>query len=137
MCGYEIADEDEDRHDDVFGDGYYIRARDFGDGDAAVSGVGGIEVDVVGADACCDCNLELLGFGETFGGEVAGVESGLLFREEWTGLGGEVRCGDDDLGVNELLVEFGVLAFFVGCSDESMSLIFEPFTDTEFILSCA
>jgi hypothetical protein len=52
----------------VLGDGDNVGARDFGDGDAAIGLVGCVEVDVVGADACCDCELELLGFGETLGG---------------------------------------------------------------------
>ena len=65
--GDEVADEDEDGHDDVLGDGDDVGAGHFGHSDAAVGLVGGIEVDVVGADAGGDGELELLGFGETFG----------------------------------------------------------------------
>lgn len=79
--GHEVADEDQDRHHDVLGDGDDVGAGHFGNGDAAVGLVGGIEVDVVGADAGGDGELEVLGFGETFGGEVAGVEAGCLLEE--------------------------------------------------------
>ena len=40
--GDEVADEGEDGHDDVLGDGNDVRAGDFGDGDAAIGGVGGV-----------------------------------------------------------------------------------------------
>ena len=73
--GDEVAHEGENGHDDMFGDGDDVGAGDFGDGDAAVGGVGGVEVDVVGADAGGDGDFEVLRFGETFGGQVAGVEA--------------------------------------------------------------
>lgn len=73
--GHEVADEGEDGHDDVFGDGDDVGAGDFGDGDAAVGLVGGIEVDVVGADACGNGELEVLCFGEALSGQVARVEA--------------------------------------------------------------
>lgn len=73
--GDEVADEDQDGHQDVLGDGHDVGAGDLGDGDAAVGLVGGVEVDVVGADAGGDGNLELLGLGEALGGQVAGVEA--------------------------------------------------------------
>lgn len=50
---------------------------------------------------------------------------------------GSVRSGDDDLGVYQVLVEFGVLALLVGGGDELMSLILEPFADAEFVLGRA
>jgi hypothetical protein len=59
----------------VLGDGDDVGAGDLGDGDAAVGLVGGDEVDVVGADAGRDGDLEVLGLGEALGGEVAGVEA--------------------------------------------------------------
>lgn len=59
----------------MLGNGYDVGACDFGDGDTAIGLVCGVEVDVVGADAGCDGELEVLGFGETFGGKVAGVEA--------------------------------------------------------------
>lgn len=44
--------------------------------------------------------------------------------------------GDDDFGVYEFLVEFGVFVFFVGGGDEGVILVFELFVDVEFIFSC-
>lgn len=73
--GDKVADEHEDGHDDVLSDGDDVAARHLGDGDAAVGLVGGVEVDVVGADAGRDGNLEVLGLGETLSGEVARVEA--------------------------------------------------------------
>src|SRR5690606_30761321 len=101
-----------------------------GDGDTAVSLVGGVEVDVVGADAGRDGQLEVLGAGQALRGEVAGVEAVSYMRRQHTpsrlapgcgpGPSGErdragmirrgkvnLRSGDDDLGVNKLLVERG------------------------------
>jgi hypothetical protein len=52
----------------VFGDGDDVRARYFGDGDAAVGLVGSVEVDVVGANAGCDGDLELFGAREALCG---------------------------------------------------------------------
>lgn len=75
MSGDEIADEDEDGHDDMFGNGDNIRSSDFSDGDSAIGLVGGIKVDVVGTDAGSDGKLELLRLGEAFGGQVARVEA--------------------------------------------------------------
>lgn len=48
-------------------------------------------------------------------------------------MGEYVRGGNDDLGVNKLLVELGVLALLVGCGDESVALVLEPFSDAELI----
>jgi hypothetical protein len=53
------------------------------------------------------------------------------------GRGGVVRGGDDDLGVDELLVEFRVLAFFVGGGYEGVALRLEPFAEAELVLGCA
>lgn len=46
-----------------------------------------------------------------------------------------LRSGDDDLGVNHLLLEDTALALLVGGGDESVSLVLEPFADTELVLS--
>lgn len=73
--GDEVADEDEDGHDDVLGDGDDVAAGDLGDGDTTIGLVGGVEVDVVGADAGSDGKLEVLGLGETLSGEVSGMEA--------------------------------------------------------------
>lgn len=79
--GHKVADEDENGHDDVLGDGDDVAAGDLGDGDAAVGLVGRVEVDVVGADAGRDGNLEVLGLGETLSGQVARVEAGITVRD--------------------------------------------------------
>ena len=75
MCGYEIADESEDGHDNVLGDGDDVRACHFGDGDTAICSVGGVQVDVVGADTGSDGDLELFRFGESLSGQVARMEA--------------------------------------------------------------
>jgi len=62
-----VADEHEDGHDDVLGHRHDVGARHLGHGDAAVCLVGGVEVDVVGADAGRDGQLEVLGLGEALG----------------------------------------------------------------------
>lgn len=48
-----------------------------------------------------------------------------------------IRSGNDDLCVYQVLVEFRILSILVGGSDELMSLVLEPFADTELVLSCA
>ena len=47
--------------------------------------------------------------------------------------GRDSRSGDDDFGVDELLVEFGVFTFFVGGRYEGVALVFEPFSESELI----
>ena len=59
----------------MFGNGDDVGAGDFSDSDAAIGLVGCVKVDVVGTDPGGDGKLELLGFGETLGSQVAGVES--------------------------------------------------------------
>lgn len=73
--GDEVADEDQDGHEDVLGDGDDVGAGDLGDGDAAVGGVGSVEVDMVGTNTGSDGELEVLSLGQTLGGQVAGVEA--------------------------------------------------------------
>lgn len=154
--GDEVADEDEDGHDDVLGDGDDVGAGDLGDGDAAVGLVGGIEVDVVGADTSGDGDLEVLGLGEALSGQVAGVEAvvvcpllalltpfvsgGLLHVRAGAsrvGCGRDSRSGDDDLGVDELLVEGRVLALLVRSGDQRVALVLEPLAQTKLVLSGA
>jgi hypothetical protein len=65
----------------VLGDGDDVGAGDLCDGDAAVGLVGGVEVDVVGADACRDGELKVLGLGQALGCQVARVEAGEVSRE--------------------------------------------------------
>jgi hypothetical protein len=47
-----------------------------------------------------------------------------------------VRCRNDNLSINEFLIKFGILAFLVRGRDESMSLIFNPFSNSELVLCC-
>lgn len=75
VCGDEVADKDEDGHDDVLSDGDDIGASDLSDGDAAIGLVGCVKVDVVGTDTGCDGNLEVLCLCEALSSEVAGVEA--------------------------------------------------------------
>ena len=51
----------------------------------------------------------------------------------WAGV--DLRSGDDDLGVDELLVELGVLALLVRCGDERVALLLNPLADTQLVLS--
>jgi hypothetical protein len=45
-----------------------------------------------------------------------------------------LRSGDDDLSIDELLVEGGVLALLVGGGDQSVASILEPLADAELVL---
>lgn len=53
---------------------------------------------------------------------VSGVELGVL------------RGGDDDLGVDQLLVKLGALALLVRGGDEGVALVLEPFADAQLVL---
>jgi hypothetical protein len=57
----------------------------------------------------------------------------------WRGAGRarDIRRGDDDLGVDELLVELGVLTILVGGGHQGVALVFEPLADAELVLGCA
>ena len=46
----------------------------------------------------------------------------------------DVRCGDDDFGVNEVLVELGVLTLLVGGGDELVALLLDPLPQTKLVL---
>lgn len=48
-----------------------------------------------------------------------------------------LRSGDDDLGVDELLLENAVLALLVRGRHESVALVFNPLPDTELVLGRA
>lgn len=76
----EVADEGQDGHDDVLGDGNDVGAGDLSNGDTAIGLVGSVEVDVVGTDTSGDCDLEVLGLCETLGGQVTWVETGISVR---------------------------------------------------------
>jgi hypothetical protein len=76
--GAEVADESEDGHDDVLGDGDDVGASDLGDRDAAVGLVGLIQVDVVRTNTGGDGDLEVLALLQAVGGEVTGVEARMI-----------------------------------------------------------
>lgn len=79
MGGDEVADQDEDGHEHVLSHRDDIGAGDFGNGDATVSLVGSVQVDVVRTDTGGDGDLQLLRLGQSLSGEVARVEAvGLL-----------------------------------------------------------
>ena len=46
------------------------------------------------------------------------------------------RSGDDDLGIDELTVKSAVLALLVAGRHEGVTLILEPFSETELVLGC-
>lgn len=45
-----------------------------------------------------------------------------------------VRSCDDNLGILELLVEYGVLGVLVGGGDESVTLVLKPFAKAKLVL---
>ena len=47
----------------------------------------------------------------------------------------DVRCGDDDLCVDKVLVKLGVLALLVGSGDELVALLLDPFPQAKLVLS--
>ena len=46
----------------------------------------------------------------------------------------DVRSGNDNLSINKVLVELGVLAFLVGGGDELVALLLDPFPDAKLVL---
>lgn len=95
--GDEVADEDEHGHDDVLSNRDNVGTSDLGNSDTAVGLVGSVQVDVVRTDTSGNGNLEVLGLGQTLLGQVTRVEG----------------SGDDDLGVDEVLVKGRVLTLLV------------------------
>ena len=73
-----VADQVEDGHDDMLGDGDDVAAGHFGNGDTPVGLVGSVEVNMVGANTSSDGDLEVLGLGQTLSVEVTGVEAVLV-----------------------------------------------------------
>lgn len=71
----EVSNESQDGHDDVFGDGDDVGASDLGDGDTAIGLVGRVQVDVVGTNTSRHGDLQVLGFGQSLGGQVTRVEA--------------------------------------------------------------
>lgn len=46
----------------------------------------------------------------------------------------DIRGGDDDFGIDQLLVEGRVLAVLVGGGHHGVALVFQPLADAELIL---
>ena len=46
----------------------------------------------------------------------------------------DLRGGDDDLSIDQLLVELAVLALLVGGGHESVALVLDPLPETELVL---
>lgn len=117
VSGNEVADEGEDGHDDVLSDGDDVAAGDFGNGDTSIGLVGGVEVNVVRANTGGHGDLEVLGFGETLCGEITGVETKNIGRLAHACRLGYLSCflrsGNDDLGINQVLVKLGVFTLLV------------------------
>jgi hypothetical protein len=55
-------------------------------------------------------------------------------QEDWQEEDKNLRSGDDDFGVNHLLLKDTALALLVGGGDESVSLVLEPLADSELVL---
>lgn len=99
---------------------------------------------MIGTNASGDSELEILGFGQTLGRQVARVESTavcqLMYATSALALqakkyGVYVRRRDDNFGIYQFLVEGRVIAFFVGGSDECVTLLLQPFAEAKLILS--
>ena len=72
----------------MFGNADGVAVGDLGDGDSAIDGR--LQVDMVGPDSSGDRELEVLRLGDPFGGQVGRPE----------------RLGNDDIGVDQLTLEF-------------------------------
>jgi len=104
----------------MFGDRDDVGAGNFSDGNTTVGLVRGVQVNVVGSDTSGDTDLEVLRLGETLSGDVTWVEATQLLdhagnrtKHACQCLTLDLRCGDDDLSVNELLLELAVRALLV------------------------
>lgn len=51
------------------------------------------------------------------------------------GSSSDVRCGNDDLRIDKVLVELGALTLLVGGGDKSVTLLLNPLPDTKLVLS--
>jgi len=129
----EVSDEGENGHDDVLSDGDDVGSGDLSNGDTAIGLVGCVEIDVVGTDAGCNGDLQLLGLGQSLCRQVTWVEAVLVSLGKSIANEIVLRSGNDDLGVNEVLVKFRALAFLIGGGDELVALIFKPFSDTKLV----
>jgi hypothetical protein len=142
VSGDEVADQDQDGHDNVLSDRDNVGSRHLSDGDTTVGGVGSVEVDMVGTDTGRNGELQLLGLGQTLLGKVSRVEAVALLvlkdlslsRRGAVEMVSDVRGGNNDLSVHQLLVESGVLALLIRCGDEGVTLVLQPLADAQFVL---
>ena len=109
-----IADEAEDHHDDVLGDADRIAIRDLRHRYAVV--YRGLQVDVVGTNACGQREFQLLGLGDP------------LRRQ----IGRPKRLRDDDFSIGELALQHGIRAVLVGRDNEFVPIRLKVFSQAEF-----
>src|SRR5580704_17486913 len=108
-----VPHESEDHHHHVFGDAYRIAVGHLGDRYTAVDR--GLKVDVIGADAGGDGELQLLRFGDALGRQI-GRPEGLR---------------DHDICVSKLALKDRVCAVLVRSHNESVAIRFEIFAQSE------
>ena len=63
--------------------------------------------------------------------DATGIEA---LPRQWQEEDKDLRGGDNDFGVNHLLLEDAALTLLVGGCDESVSLVLEPLADSELVL---
>lgn len=47
----------------------------------------------------------------------------------------DIRCGNDDLRIDQFTIKGGVCTIFVGGGDELMALVFQPLSQTKLVLT--
>lgn len=75
VCWDEVANQSKNGHNDMLSDRNNIAASNLGDGDATVSLVGSIQINVIRSNAGSDGELQILSLRQAFGGEIPGVEA--------------------------------------------------------------
>lgn len=68
---------------------------------------------------------------------MVGLLSFLLVASQLPLVWVDSRCSDDNFSIYQLFVERRVLTLLVGCGDQGMALVLEPFSDTKFVLGGA
>jgi hypothetical protein len=111
--GDEVPDQSQDRHHDMLGDADRVAIGHFGDGDAPLDRR--LEVDMVGADAGGDRQLQSIRLGDPLAGQIGRPE----------------RLGDDHVGVGQLALEAGIRAVLVRGDHQLMSLDLQPGAQAE------
>ena len=114
-----IAHQRQDHHDDVLGDAERVAIGHLGDGDALVHRR--LQIGVIGADAGGDDELELLRLLDALARHVGGPEG----------------LRDDDLGVGQLLVEYGILAVLARGHDQGVAGLLEELAQAQLARDAA